>query len=148
MVKPYTKKGGDMKTEKEFVLPVENYKEHLEEVKEHPYIHVERHPEQKERYYAFWGIKVASLIDKSYLSSEKISDIFHEQVKFIQCLLEGAHDQSIELRYLVHPDKENWTKGRIDIALIGRNLSSAFDEAHLKALKMWDNISPLLAMEA
>lgn len=141
-----------MKFEKEahnVVLTPERFSDgKIERVKDTPYIHIEKHPEQMEKYYALWGIKVASLMEKFRQQENRFEDIFHEQVKFVQCILEGTPDQAIELRYVVYPNPVNWTMGEMDILLIGRNTGSSRKEAEEQALQMWDNMRPVLAVES
>lgn len=123
-------------------------KEYTEDTERYPYIHVERHIEMKNTYYSFWGARVVALIDKSYLSEVKMADLFNEHIKFVNCLLESRPAQTIELRYIVNPDREDWTKGKLEIVLMGRNVASSRAEARLSAMKMWNNIVPVLAIEA
>lgn len=120
----------------------------IERAKDTPYIHIEKHPEQMERYYAFWGIRVASLMERFRQQESRFEEIFHEQVKFVQCVLEGTPDQAVELRYIVYPNPANWTMGEMEVAVIGRNTGISRKEAELQALQMWDNMRPALAVES
>lgn len=136
--------------EKPYIPDIENLtsKEKIEKVERLPYIHIEKHPELEDRYNSFFAIKVDSIINKSLLDDSKYSNPLYEQLKFIQCMLTGSSDQSIELRYIASPGEENWTKGKIDIVLILKNQSKSYDNAYLNAVGLWKNISSNLNVEA
>ncbi|MBI5410296.1 MAG: DUF853 family protein [Nitrospirae bacterium] len=119
-----------------------------EKDEKHPYIHIVKHHEREGKYYAFFGIKVESIINKSYLNESKTQALFLGQMKFVQNLLTGHPGQSIELRYISRPDRDNWTRGKTDIVLFGRNISNSYDEAYLRAVDLWKNTAPVLNTEA
>lgn len=118
------------------------------ESENYPYIHVEKHHEQKEKHIAFFGMKLSSLIDRCETADRRLSDAIYDQYRFIQCILNGGNDQTLELRYLANPDSRNWTMGRLDISLIAGTRSSSPQEARRAAEAMYDNLSAIMAVES
>src|SRR5208337_763064 len=122
--------------------------ESLENVEKYPYFHVEMHPEIEGRFYSLFGIRVESVIDMSYLEGSHSLSLLYEQMKLIQCMLTEDSHQSLELRYVVHPNQDHWSRGKIDIALIVRHISASFDNAALTAESSWKNTAPILDIAA
>lgn len=122
--------------------------EGIETAEKSPYFHIEKHPELENRFYAFFGIGLDSVINMSHLDQPQSLSLFYEQIKMIQCILTGSHTQSVELRYVVSPNENNWTRGRIDIAMIVRHLAASYDDAALSARDSWRNMAPLLDVAA
>lgn len=114
----------------------------------YPYIHIEKHPEQREQYIALFGVKLSTLIDRCETEGRRLSDAIYDQYKFIQCLLDGSHDQVIELRYHATPDSQNWTRGRLDISLIAGSGSKSAQEARRTAERMYENLASVMAVES
>lgn len=121
--------------------------ESLENGERLPYIHV-NHQEKEGKYHALFGVRVDAIINKYYQGGINAQDFVLGQMKFVQNLLTGHPAQSIELRYISRPDRENWTRGTIDIALFCRNVANSRDEAYSTAVRLWKNTSPVLNIEA
>lgn len=115
---------------------------------QHPYIHVEPLPESKEGYQASFSIKLHSIVDRSFLENNRLDHGLDEQVNFIRCLLAPDSGRTAELRYLAFPNPGHWLGGKLDVILICKSTSNAFDTALQDAKIFWEEVRPNLNMLA
>lgn len=114
-----------------------------------PYFHMERFLEHGERrHYASFGIRLVSIVDHSFMESHLPDLILLEQVRFIQRLLAAGSGQSAELRYIARPDSDNWTQGKLDVALIFKSFSELEESALQNSEQLWRETRPNLSLMA